>query len=49
MAIPASSPGMQMAFSYFEGLAEPGVKFDGTFFGYLQTRLGVLVMYLCRD
>jgi hypothetical protein len=45
MAMP-STPGMQMSYSYFEGLAEPGVKFDGVFpFGMIQASLGIPVVY----
>jgi hypothetical protein len=46
MAMPGMSPGTQMVFNYFEGLAEPGVKFDGAFsFGMIQASLGIPVVY----
>jgi hypothetical protein len=44
MAMP--TPGMQTAFTYFEGLAEPGVKFDRMFsFGMIQATVGIPVLY----
>jgi hypothetical protein len=44
MAMPAG--GTQMAFTYFEGLTEPGVKFDGMFsFGMIQATVGIPVLY----
>jgi hypothetical protein len=50
MAMPTPSvPGMQTAFSYFEGLAEPGVQFDGAFsFGMIQAAVGIPVVYRQR-
>jgi hypothetical protein len=47
MTMPTSGmPGMQTAFTYFEGLAEPGVKFDGAFsFGMIQATVGIPVLY----
>jgi hypothetical protein len=47
MAMPTPGmPGMQTAFSYFEGLTEPGVTFDGAFsFGMIQATVGIPVVY----
>jgi hypothetical protein len=46
MAMPGMSPGTQMSFNYFEGLAEPGIKFDGAFpFGMIQASVGIPVVY----
>jgi hypothetical protein len=39
-------PGMQTAYTYFEGLTEPGVTFDGMFsFGMIQATVGIPVVY----
>jgi hypothetical protein len=39
-------PGMQTAFTYFEGLAKPGVKLDGAFsFGMIQATVGIPILY----
>jgi hypothetical protein len=47
LAMPTSgTPGMQTAFAYFEGLAEPGVTVDGMFpFGMIQATVGIPVLY----
>jgi hypothetical protein len=45
MSMPGST-GTQMVFNYFDGLTEPGIKFDGSFsFGMIQASLGVPVVY----